>query len=132
MHEARLWPGGGTPGVDVPVVDVADLKSVWSIYRDREAGNPGIQFGVDLDIIRGVCSAGADVGAVTYRCAMLGMLEMLSAERLLPWRADEFFAAAAKVAATIPMQWMEAGVPQSRLPFDVDAFFEEVRKESTS
>jgi hypothetical protein len=131
MHEARLWPGGGTPGEDVPTVDVADLKSVWSIYRDMEARNPGKQFGVGIDIIRGACSAGADIGAVTYRCAMLGMLEMLSAERLVPWRANEFLATVLKVAATIPMKWMETGVPQSGLPFDVDAFFQEVRKEPT-
>jgi hypothetical protein len=87
--------------------------------------------GVDIDIIRGACSAGADIGAVTYRCAMLGILEMLSAERLVPWRANEFLAAVLKVAATIPMKWMETGVPQSELPFDVDAFFQEVRKEPT-
>jgi len=131
MPEARLWPSGGTPGEDVPTVDVADLKSVWSIYRDMEARNPGKQFGVDIDIIRGACSAGADIGAITYRCAMLGILEMLSAERLVSWRANEFLAAVLKVAATIPMKWMETGVPQSGLPFDVDAFFQEVRKEPT-
>jgi hypothetical protein len=62
---------------------------------------------------------------------MLGILEMLSAERLVPWRANEFLAAVLKVAATIPMKWMETGVPQSELPFDVDAFFQEVRKEPT-
>ena len=133
MHEARLWPGGGTPGEDVPTVDVADLKSVWSIYKAVEAMNPGKQgsVGVDIEIVRGACSAGADICAVTYRCAMLRILEMLYAERLVPSRANEFLAAELKVAATIPMKWMETGVPQSGLPFDVDAFFQEVRKEPT-
>jgi hypothetical protein len=35
-----------------------------------------------------------------------------------------------KVAARIPMKWMEAGVPRPDLPFDVKAFLQDVRKES--
>lgn len=126
-----MWPGGGSPGEDVPIVDVADLKSVWGIHRDIEARHPGEQVGIGVDVLRRACNAGVDIGAVSYRLAMLGILAMSLSERLAPWKVDgEFPAAVFKVAATIPMKWMGIGVPQSSLPFDVDAFFQEVQKGS--
>ena len=131
MQEDPFWLVGN-PGEDVPTVDVADLKSVWSIHRDMEARNPGKQGAVGISIIRDACSAGADIGAVCYRCAMLEMLGMLPRDLDVPWRANEELPDPAfKVAATIPMKWMGIGIPQSGLPFDVAAFLQGVREEST-
>jgi hypothetical protein len=52
-------------------------------------------------------------------------------------RSGEYDEVVFRVAATIPMKWMERGVPQSldsltfsHLPFDVDAFIQELQKES--
>jgi hypothetical protein len=60
------------------------------------------------------------------------MLEMLPAEPQGPWRQNgEFLEAVFTVAARLLLKWMEVGVPQPGLPFDVDAFFQEVRKETT-
>ncbi len=79
----------------------------------------------------GTCSPGADIGAVTYRLAMLELLEMDPGELLARWkRSGEFEEAVFRVAATIPMKWMEIGVPQSSLPFDVDAFIQELQEKS--
>jgi hypothetical protein len=121
----------GNPGEDVPTIDVADLKSLWSIYRDMETRNPGKRGAVGIGIIRDACSAGADIGAVLYRGSMLDVLEMCPGELLARWkRSGEFDEVVFRVAATIPMKWVEGGVPQSHLPFDVDAFIQELQKES--
>jgi hypothetical protein len=130
MHETGFWPVGH-PGEPVPTVSVADFKSVWAIYQDIESRHPRGTVGVDISIIEPACSLGADIRAVTYRCGMLQILEMSRGDLLTPWRqSGQFHEAVFKVAATIPMKWMEIGVPQAGLPFDVDAFFLAVRKES--
>ena len=118
----------GNPGEDVPTIDVADLKSLWSIYRDMETRNVG---GIGIRIIRDACSAGADIGAILYRSSMIDVLEICPGDLLARWkRSGEFNEVVFRVAATIPMKWVEGGVPQSHLPFDVDAFIQELQKES--
>jgi hypothetical protein len=130
MQESRFWPLGN-PGEDVPTVDVANLKSVWSFYRDVEARNPGGGVGVAVELTRGACSAGSDIRAIWYRSALLQMLEMFPGELLARWkRSGRFDEAVFRVAATIPMKWMEGGVPQSHLPFDLGAFMRELQKDS--
>jgi hypothetical protein len=129
MHEAGFWPVGH-PGEPVPTVDVADFKSVWAIYQDIESRHPRGTVGVCSSVIEHACSPGADIRAVTYRCGMLQILEMLRGELLATLKqSGQFQEAVFTVAARIPMNWMGEGVSHS-LPFDVDAFFEEVRKDS--
>jgi hypothetical protein len=127
MQETR-FPPVGNPGEDVPTIDVADFKSLWSIYRDMEARNVG---SIGIRILRDACSAGADVGAVLYRGSMIDLMEMCPGDLLARWkRSGEFDEVVFRVAATIPMKWVEGGVPQSHLPSDVDAFIQELQKES--
>ena len=132
MDEARFWPGAN-PDDDVPKVDVPDLKAMRSLYKAVEAMNPGKQggVGVDIEIARAACGAGADMGAVSYRYSMLQLLAMFPGDLLAPWSDNgEFQDAVFKVAARIQMKWMEVGVPQPRLPFDVEVFLQEVRRAS--
>ena len=75
----------GNPGEDVPTIDVADLKSLWSIYRDMETRNVG----VGIRIIRDACSAGADIGAVLYRGSMIEVLEICPGASQEPIRYHE-------------------------------------------
>jgi hypothetical protein len=118
----------GNPGEDVPTIDVADLKSLWSIDRDMETRNIGA---IGIRIVRDALSAGADIGAVLYRSSILTILEIYPGDLLARWkRIGEFDEVVFRVAATIPMKWVEGGVPQSHLPFDVDAFIQELQKES--
>jgi len=120
----------GDPGEPVASVDVADLKSVWDMYQDIASQRPGGGVGVDSSLIERVCSPRADIRAVVYRCQMLSLLEMLPGDLLATWKqSGQLQEAVLRVAARIPMNWMGEGVSHS-LPFDVDAFFEEVRKES--
>jgi hypothetical protein len=120
----------GDPGEAVASVDVADLKSVWDMYQDVTSQHPGGGVGVDRSLIERVCSPRADIRAVVYRCQMLSLLEMLPGDLLATWKqSGQLQEAVLRVAARIPMSWMGEGVSHS-LPFDVDAFFEEVRKES--
>jgi hypothetical protein len=126
MHEAGFWPVGHP----VPTVNVADFKSVWAIYQDIESRNPRGTVGVDSRIIERACSPEADIRAVSYRCWMLQILEMLRGDLLATWKqSGQFQEAVFRVAARTPMNWMGEGLSHS-LPFDVDAFLEEVRKES--
>jgi hypothetical protein len=125
MHEPYL-------GEPVPSVNLADLKSVWASYQDIES--PLHRGTVDVDsIIEHACSPGADIDAVRYRCMMLQILERMRRDLLSTWKQNgQFQDAVFRVAARIPMNWMGEILFQ-RVPldvFDVDAFFEEVRKES--
>ena len=121
----------GNPGEDVPTIDVADLRSLWSIYRDMEVRNIGALGSIGIRIVRDACSPGADIGAVLYRSSILTILEIYPGDLLARWkRSGEFDEVVFRVAATIPMKWVEGGVPQSHLPFDVDAFIQELQKES--
>jgi hypothetical protein len=120
----------GDLGEPVASVDVADLKSVWDMYLDITSQHPGGGVGVDSSLIERVCSPRADIRAVVYRCQMLSLLEMLPGDLLTTWKqSGQLQEAVLRVAARIPMNWMGEGLSHS-LPFDVDAFFEEVRKES--
>ena len=129
MQDERSLRPFGTPGEPVPIVDTADLESVWSTYWQIGSEHPG---GIDVGLIRRACSAGADAGAVAYRCQMLWLLEMCRGDALIIWkRSGRFHEAVFRVAANIPMKWMEVGVPQTALPFDADAFVEQVREQSS-
>jgi hypothetical protein len=130
MHDSGFWRVGH-PGEPVPSVNVADFKSVWAIYEDIESRLPRGTFGIDSSVIERACSPGADVRAISYRCSMLQILEMLRADLLASWKqSGQFQEAVFRVVARIPMNWIGEGLSHS-LPFDVDAFFEEVRNEST-
>jgi hypothetical protein len=130
--DATHFRPGGNAGEPVPAVDGADIKSVWTIHQDLEAHHPGGVVGVDISILEKICSPGADICAVTYRLGMLELLEMCPGDLLAPWkRSGAFNEAVFRVAATIPMKWMEMGAPQSGFPFDVDTFLQELHKEST-
>ena len=130
MDEERCWPGGN-PGEAVPAVEAADLHSVWNTHQDIEAQHPGKAVAVGATLLEHVCSHGADIGAITYRSAMLQMLEMCGGDLLAPWRQSvHFHEDVFRVAARIPMKWMEVGVPQQGLPFDVNLFLQELSKES--
>ena len=116
----------GNPGEPVPTVGMKDLKAVWNIYKDIESQHPGVA--VAGSFTQQTCSAGADVGAVGYRCAMLRLLERLPGDLLGPWKeSGQLKDAVFSVAARIPMSWIGVGIPQSRLPFDLDSFFDQLR-----
>ena len=122
---------GGNAGDAVPAVDVADLKSVWTIYRDIESAHPGRKTAVDSRLIEGACSASADIHAVMYRLWMVGFLETMPGNLLAKWKENERVDDAVfRVIARVPMKWMETGVPQSEMPLDVQSFLEELRQES--
>ena len=120
----------GTPGELVPVVDAPDLKSAWNLFRQIESEDPSGGIGVGMELIKRVCSPGADIGAVAYRCQMLWLLEMCRGDALIAWkRSGQFEEAVFRVAANIPMKWMAVGVPQPDLPFGADAFIEQLREQ---
>jgi hypothetical protein len=61
---------------------------------------------------------------------MLQILEMWRGDFLTNWKQHgQFHEAVFRVAANIPMKWIGVGVPLSDCPFDVDAFFEQVRQQ---
>ena len=130
MHAHHsLWVGN--PGEPVPVVEMEDLKSAWNIYKDIASRHPGEQVSVGISVIEHACSATADVRAVTYRCGMLQILEKLAGDLLAPWKeSGQLDDAVLRVAARIPMNWIGVGIPQSGLPFDIDAFVDELRADS--
>lgn len=129
MNADNSWLGA-TPGEAVPTVGVADLKSVWKIYKDIESKHPGGHGAVGITLVKHSCSAGADVRAVTYRCGMLQILDRVHGDLLTTWKeSGDLNDAVFRVAARVPMKWIGSG-EHSGFPFDVDLFMQELRLES--
>ncbi len=104
----------GKAGEPVPVVDVADIKAVYAHGRELRG------LAVEIDVWKQVCSPGADVRAVSYRCQRLGVLEWLLRAA---WTGGDLSENAFKVAARMDLHWMAPGVAQKS---GVEEFLAEV------
>ena len=119
----------GPFGESVPNVKAVDLKAAWEINASIESRYPGQTVGVAGTMLEDACNPGADIRAVGYRCVMLSLLESLQPGKLAPWKQNgRFDEAVFSVMAKIPMVWMGEGLFTS-LPFDVNAFFSELKGE---
>jgi hypothetical protein len=97
----------------VPTVDPADLRRVWELQEKFQASHPGLQCVVDG---RGACDPGVDFQAIGFRLGMLGLMRKIHAWPPNTRLPDALF----KALAIIPMTGMAPGVPQQKLPFDLD------------
>jgi hypothetical protein len=116
----------------IPIVDPADLKSVWAMQEDLIATHPGQQFGIASDLYQRACTPGANVQAVFFRGSMLRVLKMMTeSEGLIsPWLHDgKPEDAVFRVLATMPMNGLPPGGRQG-LPFDVEEFIRLTNKKS--
>jgi hypothetical protein len=116
----------GKAGEPVAVVDVSDIKVMWAYLHELEARHPG-GVAVEVGIWKRLCSPGADVRAVSYRCQMLGLLEIMLRT---VWTGGEISENAVKVAARMDLHWMAVGVAQNGFPFSVEGFLAEVKREA--
>jgi hypothetical protein len=99
------------PGKAVPRVKTSDIKAVWQLGRDSEAQamahNPEMkrgQIAIGADLAKLYCSPDADVNAVWWRGARLGMLMMRCGKQDVQ-PPDILFTIFAKV----PMKWWAVG-----------------------
>jgi hypothetical protein len=107
----------GTPGESVPSVDAEDIRAVWKLSRDAEARavdrNPELKPGqlvIGVDLMKRVINPEADVRAVWFRGARLGMLMMRFGKQNVQPPAIFF-----TIFAKLPMKWWEVGVPRHGL-----------------
>jgi hypothetical protein len=117
----------GKAGDPVPVVDPADMKKLWTYSQELRAKYPNGGVATGIEVLKHMCSPGADTRAVSYRCMMLGLLEMMLETA---WPGGQPSEAAFKVVSRMELRWMAVGVPQKGLPFDLESFLAEVRGES--
>ena len=116
----------GKAGEPVPVVDVDDIKVMWAYLQKLKAQHPG-GLAVEVGIFKQLCSPGADIRAVSYRCQMLGLLEMMLRAA---WAGGELSVNAFKVAARMDLHWMAVGVAENGFPFSLEGFLAEVQREA--
>ena len=110
----------GKAGELVPVVDVADLKTMRA-YSTKHAG-----YAVGMAVWEQMFAPGTDIPAVSYRYTMLWMLERW----LRPmWTGGEFSEAALKAVANMELTRMAIGVPLNAMPL-TDEFLGQVHKEA--
>lgn len=114
----------GKPGEPVPVVEPADLKRLWAYAQELRARYPSGGMATGIDVLKHMCSPGADIRAVSYRSTMLSMLALMLESA---WPGGQPSEAAFEVAAQMELTWMDVGVPHRGLPFDVGRFLGEVR-----
>jgi hypothetical protein len=109
----------------VPTVKPEDLKSVWQLFADSEARNPGQSVAIGDSVFKSVCSPGADVFSVWYRVSILAAVIRMRPDLLSDvQRNDSVF----EVAATFPMEKMQVGVARNGLPFDVEEFVKRIEQ----
>jgi len=121
---------GGKAGELVPEVDVEDVRAVWRFCREVQENSPGQQVAVDWLLLASVGRSGADVQAVWYRQAQLGLLKVL-ANHFPPVQdsigritvGSEFKDSAFRAIAKVPMEWM-GNKPRQGFPFDVERFLQ--------
>jgi hypothetical protein len=85
MSEERS-PGEHIPELDlfigkagdlVPPVDPADMKAVWAYQQETAARYPQGGVFTGMEVLKHLCSPGADIRAVSYRSMTLGLLELM-------------------------------------------------------
>jgi hypothetical protein len=125
--EPDFW-GGGRENEPVPAVDPVDLRRAWSVFQDLQLRRPNEQVAIGLGAFACVCSAGADLGAVSYRAAMLQLL----CRRLDPlsgWLRDGKLANVVfEIAATFRMKYLREGTVQQGPPLDVQEFMKGIQR----
>jgi hypothetical protein len=122
-----LWGIEDSDNGLVPVVNPSDIKNMLKVIRDAQAVAPDRHVSVGIGVFKSVCSPNANVKAVWYRAAMLGLCEKLA---VLPSKKpdDEFEDALLEVAATFPMKALEPGITYKGLPFDAQEFVKQVER----
>lgn len=118
----------GPPGELVPEVDPARLKEAWGTCAWDRATGQGAW--------KELGTPPVDARALTYRCMMLKLLDSIpdnAPEEVLrlvaPLKQNgHLIEAALNVGARFPMTWLP-GVGSHPMPYDLEAFVEEVRKE---
>lgn len=100
---------------------------MWDHLQELKAQHPRGGVGVEVGIWKQLCSPGADIRAVSYRCQMLGLLEIMLRAA---WTGGELSANAFKVAARMDTHWMAVDVVQNVSPFSVEGFLGEVFAEA--
>jgi hypothetical protein len=120
--EALLF---GEPGDAVPAVEATDIKAMWKVGKELSAEHPEGSVGISAEIWVRVCSSGADIWAVSFRCGMLSLLEDMirHVERRRTKRAR--FQGRVEDGLT----WMAVGVVHKGVLFDVEEFFAQARTE---
>jgi hypothetical protein len=122
----HFWGTNQASG-SVPLVDPADIRSVWTMQSEIQARDPGQQIGISADAYKRACGPEADVRAVFERASLLGLSEI--GGMLSPWLNDGVpDDAVFHVAANIPMRRMQRGVVNNKPPFDVGEFIKQVEK----
>jgi hypothetical protein len=105
------------------------VKGIWILSSDCEQEHPGKLGAVGIQILKSVCSPGANIAAITYWTQMRWVVEHASPEALAPWTKDERLDDAVfRTIAEVPIEWMGVGAPRHGLPFDVDDFLHRVRE----
>ena len=107
MHETEAQ-FGFTPGKPVARVKASELKAMWKLLEDVKARHPGIQateaVGIGGGMVELACGPGADVNAVYFRSARLGILMMRFGKQDAQPPAILF-----SIFAKLPMKWWAFG-----------------------
>lgn len=132
-------PWEGPANELVPTVKAEDMKTVWRLMQDTRAEHSGANAMGYRSWERSL-SKDADIDAVTYRTAMLGLLHQIlrdadqggpelqkQGERLskFPKFDDVLF----RVMAQIRLYWLKKDGPTNGFPFDLEEFLTQVKHE---
>jgi hypothetical protein len=127
MDEAEfLTSFWGKAGEPVPQVDPSDMKALWKLGEETKKMRPDGGVAIGVNLMEAYCKPGANIGAITYRAGMIGMLQHIAPEVMDPLIKDKLDAVLA-TASEIPMEWIGTTVHHG-WTFDPEDFVRRVRE----
>ena len=112
---------GFNSGGAVADADPEDIRKIWDLLKSM----PDDGKAVGIEFVKEACKPVGDFPAACYRTMIVGLVgktEVLTRQQ----HDGEFDDAVFKVAATIPMKWMEPGHVYDGPPFDAEEFLRQI------
>ncbi len=113
----------------VPAVDPSDLRAVCDFGGDIPS-EPGKMAAVSADLFAQACSPGADIFAIWYRSAMLGLV--FAAFEIPFWLREHRHVKANYIFEVFSRLPMRGPSQDRRLPFDFRALLAELERAKSS
>jgi len=112
---------GFNAGGAVADADPEDMRKIWDLLESMPSDGKA----VGMEFVKRACKPRGDFPAACYRTMIVGLLG--KTEVLTRWKHDgKFDDAVFKVAATIPMKWMQPRHVYDGPPFDAEEFLRQV------
>ena len=80
MDEAEFLQVFGVSRWPVPQAAPSDMKALWKLGEDTKKSRPKGNVAIGVNLMAAYCKPGANIGAITYRARIIGILQHIAPE----------------------------------------------------